>query len=148
MNLSETTKLVRHSAAVAAGSTTITPSAGVDTKGYDSCMFVVAFGAITAGAATSIKVAQSSDDGVADAYSELAGSSVTVPDDGDGKLFYVEVCQSRKRYLKLIVLRATQNVVLDGITAILSDPHDIPTTHETATVGGGKTLATPAEGTA
>ena len=149
MNLSETTKLVRHSAAVAAGATTITPSAGVDMKGFDSCLFVAAFGAIVAGAATSIEVHQSSDDGVTDGYSSLAGSKVTVADDQDGKLAYVDVVQPLKRYVMLVVNRATQNATLDGIVAILSGPKSVPTTHDAASVvAGSKTLPSPAEGTA
>jgi hypothetical protein len=148
MNLSETCKLVRHSGAVAAGSTVITPSAGIDARGFESVLFVAAFGAIVSGAATSIEVHQSSDDGVADAYSALAGSKVTVADDADGKLAFVEIVQPVKRYLKLIVNRATQNATLDGIIAILSGPKTIPTVHDAATVAGGKTLASPAEGVA
>jgi len=147
MNLSKECKLVRHSAAVAAGTSAITPSAGIDMKGFDSCLFVAAFGTITSGAATSIKVQQSSDDGVADGYSDLTGTSVTVLDTYDDKLVYVEVVRPAKRYLKLIVSRATQNAVLDGITAILSGAHDVPTTHDT-TVATGETWIAPAEGTA
>jgi hypothetical protein len=147
INLSKECKIVRHSVAVAAGTSTITPSAAIDTKGYDSCLFIVAFGAITTGAATSIKVQQSSDDAATDAYSDLTGTSVTVLDSYDDKLVYVEVVRPLKRYLKLIVLRATQNSVVDGITAILSGAHDVPTTHDT-TVATGETHITPAEGTA
>jgi hypothetical protein len=146
MNLSETCKLVRHSAAVAAGATTITPSAGVDTKGFDSCMFVAAFGAIVSGGAVSIEIHQSGDDGVADPYSALAGSKVTVADDQDGKLAYVEIVQPTKRYLKCIVNRATQNATLDSIVAILSGPKVLPTVHDAASVAAGETHPSPAEG--
>lgn len=147
INLSTDCKLVRHSNAVAAGATVITPSAGIDTKGFDNCLFIAALGAIVAGAATSIEVHQSSDDGVADAYGALLGSKVTIADTGDNQLFYVEVIRPRKRYLKLIVNRATQNATLDGIIAILSDAKHIATTHDT-TVGGGETHVSPDEGTA
>jgi len=148
MNLSETCKLVRHSAAVAAGSTVITPSAGVDCKGFDAVMFVAAFGAIVSGAATSIEIHQSSDDGVADAYSALAGSKVTVADDADGKLAFVEIVQPSKRFLKLIVNRATQNATLDSVVAILSGPSRVPTTHDAGSVAAGETHPSPSEGTA
>lgn len=147
INLSKECKLIRHSVAVAAGTSTITPSAGVDTKGFDSVLFVVAFGAIVTAAVTSIKVQQSSDDGVADGYSDLTGTSVTVLDSYDDKLVYVEVVRPLKRYLKLLVLRATQNATVDGIVAILSGAHDVPTTHD-STVATGETWAYPAEGTA
>ena len=148
LNLSKDAKLVRHSAAVAAGATAITPSAGVDCKGFDGCLFIAAFGAIVSGAVTSVKVQQSDDDGVADGFSDLAGTSVTVADDADGKLVYVDVVRPRKRYLKMIVSRGTQNATLDGITAVLYDPKVAPTTHDAATVAGGETHVSPAEGTA
>jgi hypothetical protein len=148
ITLSQETKLQRHSNAVAAGSTVITPSAGIDMKGFDSCLFVVAFGAIVSGAATSIEVHQSSDDGVADGYSALLGSKVTVADDQDNKLAYVEIVRPAKRYVKCIVNRATQNATVDGIVAILSNGKKAPTTHDSTTVVGGETWSTPAEGTA
>ncbi|MBZ5638515.1 MAG: hypothetical protein LAO51_07105 [Acidobacteriia bacterium] len=148
MNLSKECKLIRHNNAVAAGQTTITPAAGIDMKGFDTCLFIVAFGAITTGAATSVKVQQSSDDGVADGYSDLTGTSVTVADDQDNKLCYVEVARPLKRYLKLLVLRATQDSVVDGIFAILGGAHEIPTTHSTTVMAASETHISPAEGTA
>lgn len=148
MNLSKEVKLLRHSNAVAAGTSDITPSAGVDTKEFEGCMFVVEFGEITADAVTSIKVQQSDDNGVADAYSDLAGTAVAVADSADNKVFYVDIYRPRKRYLKLIVDRATQNAVLDSILALLYGPRKLPTTHDSATVGGGETHASPDEGTA
>ncbi|MBI4586967.1 MAG: hypothetical protein HY717_23390 [Planctomycetes bacterium] len=148
-NLTKNTKLIRHSNAVAAGVTTITPSAGVDMKGFDSCTFIAALGAIVAGAATSVEVHQSSDDGVADAYGSLLGSKVTVADDQDNKLVFVEVTRPQKRYLKLIVNRATQNATLDGIVAVLSGPQAAPPTHDSTTVlAGSKLMHAPPEGTA
>lgn len=146
--LSHESKLVRHSNAVAAGATVITPSAGIDTRGFDGCMFIAALGAIVAGAVTSVEVHQSDDDGVADAYSALLGTKVTVADDADNKLAYVDVKQPRKRYVKLIVNRATQNATLDGIVALLYGPKGVPCTHDAATVAGGETHLAPAEGTA
>jgi len=148
MNLSKMTKITRHNNAVAAGTTDITPSAGIDMQNFEGCLFQVLFGAITAGAATSIKVQQSDDDGVADAYSDLEGTSVTVADDDDNQIFWVDVYRPQKRYLKLIVDRGTQNAVLDGIVAMQYGPRKLPTTHDATTVGGGELHASPDEGTA
>lgn len=147
MNLSKETKIVRHSNAVAVGTAAVTPSAGVDMKGFDNCMFVVAFGTITDGP-PSIKVQQSSDDGVADGYSDLTGTSVAVANSDDNKLAVVEVARPAKRYLKLIVTRGgATGCVLDGIVAILSGPKHVPITLDT-TVAASETHVTPAEGTA
>lgn len=148
MNLSSMVKLTRHNVAAAAATTDVTPTAGIDMQGFLGCLFAVAFGAITGSAVTSIKVQQSSDDGVADGYSDVEGTSVPVPDDGDNKIFYVDVYRPTKRYLKLIVDRGTQNAVVDDITAIQYGPIKLPTTHDSATVGGGETHAGRPEGTA
>ncbi len=146
LNFSKEVKIVRHSNAVAAGSSVITPSAGVDTQGFRGCCFVAAFGTLTAGAVTSIEVHQSSDDGVADAYGALLGTLVSIADDQDNELLYVEVLNPQKRYLKLVVNRATQNAVLDGIVAFLFNPYIVPVT-QPATIAG-ELHVSPAEGTA
>lgn len=148
MNLSKMTKITRHSVAVAAGSTAITPSGAIDMANFEGVMFMASFGAITAGAVTSIKIQQSDDDGASDAYSDLEGTSITVADDADDKVFYVDVFKPEKRYVKMIVSRATQNAVLDSILAMQYGPRKLPTIHDSTTVGGGEFHASPAEGTA
>lgn len=146
--LSEAVKTVRHNGAAAAGTTDVDPSNGVDTAGFQAVQFEVAFGAITAGAVTSIKAQQSSDDGDSDAYSDIAGTSITVADDDDGKVFILDIRNPTKRYVKCYVDRGTQNAVLEGITAHLYDPTEsLPITQD-STVGGVERHVTPAEGTA
>ena len=146
--LFETVKMVRHSNAVAAGTTVITPSAGVDTQGFDHVTFQALFGTITAGAATSIEVHQSDDDGDTDAYSALEGTNVTVADDDDNKIAVVEVIRPAKRYLKLVVNRATQNAVLDGIVALLSGAKVHPVTQDSTVIAASEIHVSPEEGTA
>lgn len=148
MNLSKNSKITRHSNAVAAGTSDITPANGIDMQNFEGCLFMVPFGAITANAVTSIKVQQSSDDGSADAYTDLLGTGVTVEDDDDNQVFWIDVYRPRERYLKLIVLRGTENAVIDGIIALQYGPRLKPTTHDSTTVGGGELHASPAEGTA
>ena len=137
----------RVSNAVAAGTTTITSSA-VDMSGFGGVTFLVPFGAITANAVTSCKVQQSSDDGGSDAYSDLEGSSVTVADDQDNLVCVVEVHKPIKRYLKLIVSRATQNAVVDGIIALKYDPRTQPVTQGATVMAASEQSASPDEGTA
>jgi hypothetical protein len=141
------TKLIRVSGAVAAGSADITNLAGIDTAGFDSAIFLVAMGAITAGAATSIKLQQSSDDGSVDAYSDIAGTSLTIPDTGDNKLWVLEVIRPTKQWIKLYIARATQTSVVEAAIAILGGAHDKPIT-QPASVGGSELHVSPLEGTA
>jgi hypothetical protein len=111
-------------------------------------MFVVAFGAITATAVTSIKLQQSSDDGAGDAFADIAGTAVTVADDDDNKLVYLDIQHQTERYLRVVVDRGTANAVVDGIVAIQYGPANAPVTHDATTVVGGEYHYGPAEGTA
>ena len=146
MNLSKNTKLTRVSNAVAAGTTDIN-STVIDMQNFEGVQFLVAFGAITAGAVTSIKVQQGAQSDLSDA-ADLEGTAVAVADDDDNKLFYLDVFRPRERYVRLVVDRETQNAVLDGIFAQQYGPRTMPTIHDSTTVGGGETHASPAEGTA
>ena len=86
--------------------------------GWEGVTFLVPLGAIVGGAVTSIKVQQSSDDGGSDDYTDVSGSAVTIADTDDDKLKYIDVLRPGKRYLKLIVSRATQNATIGGVIAI------------------------------
>ncbi len=146
LGLLKNTKIVRHNNGAAAGTTTITPSAGVDMQGFNSAMFLVLLGALTDTTVPSIKIQQSDDDGVADGYSDLAGTAYAVTDADDNKVIAVEILRPTKRYLKLILARATANAVLDGILCILGNPiGPLPITQTTL---GNEVHVTPAEGTA
>ena len=147
MQLGKNSKLTRHSNAVAAGTSTITPGSGIDMQNFESCLFMILWGAIVSGGVQSVEAHQSSDDGGSDAYTALLGSKVTVTDTDDNKITYVDVVKPRERYLKLIVNRATQNATVDGIIAIQYGPRKMPITQD-STVSGGETHVSPAEGTA
>jgi hypothetical protein len=125
------TKMFRHIGPTAAGATDITPSAGVNCTGADGVLFTAAFGAITAGAVTSLQAEASNDDGVADAYATIAGTSVPVLDTHDGKLVCLDISRPPKAYVRCVVKRATQNAVLDLLTAQVYDFRTNPVTQGT-----------------
>lgn len=143
--LLDVTKTVRHNNGAVAGTSTITPSDGIDMQGYNSCKFDVLLGAITSTGVPAIKVQQSDDDGVADAYSDLAGTAFAATDADSNKIISVEIVRPLKRYLKLILTRTTANVVLDGIIATLFNAQSGPITHVSI---GNEQHVSPAEGTA
>lgn len=134
--------------AVAAG-TSVQNSSSVDMQGFDAVTFVALFGTISASAVTAIKVQQSDDDGGADDWTDLAGtlSTVMTPTTDNNKVLAVEVVRPTKRYLRLVVNRATGNAVIDGVFALKTHPRVSPVTHDT-TVLGVEVHAGPAEGTA
>lgn len=144
-NLTKDAKLSRVSNAVAAGTTTIN-STSIDMQNFESATFIVAFGAIVAGAVTSIKVQQSSDNGSSDAWADLTGTSVSVADTDDNGLKFVEIARPRERYVRCVVSRATQNATVDGIVAIQTNAREMPVTHASGVAG--ELHVSPAEGTA
>lgn len=146
MQLSKHVKLQRVENAVAAGTTAVETDV-VDVAEFEGVLFVIAMGAITAGAVTSAKAQQGAASDLSDA-ADLEGTSVTIADDADNKLVYVDVKNPRERYVRCVVSRATQNAVIDGITAILYGPRVVPTTHDSATVATGESHVAVAEGTA
>lgn len=140
-------KIVRHNNGAAAGTSTITPGAGIDMQGFNHCLFLVLLGTITATGVPAIKIQQSDDDGSTDAYSDLEDTAYAVTDAEDDEIIAVEIIRPTKRYLKLILTRTTANVVLDGILAILGGAQSHPVT-QPATINGAEVHVSPAEGTA
>ena len=147
--LTEEAKIVRHSNAVAAGTSDISPSNGIDCQGFSAVQFEVSFGAIVATAATSIKLQQSTVvDGTGDAFTDIAGTSQTVADSDDNKVFSVDLRNPEERFIRCVVLRGTANATLDGITAHLYEPHKLPVAQDDSTLGGNELHVSPVAGTA
>lgn len=138
-------KFTRISNAVAAGTTDVECTA-IDMQGFESVVFGIMVGAITANAVTGAHVQQSSDNGVADAFSDLAGTAVSIADDDDNGMVLVEVVKPQKRYVKLIIDRATQNAVVDGAFALQYNGRKEPVTQPVSIVATGVTYS-PEEGT-
>jgi hypothetical protein len=137
-NLYTAVKAQRVSNAVAAGTTLITPGAGVNVTGFQGVMFLFSFGTLTAGAVTSVKVQESNDGGVLDAYTDILGSHFTVPQaTGSNQVFWIDVFRPNRSWVLPLVSRGTANAVLDSILALLYGPNNVPTVHDVTTVGGG-----------
>jgi len=131
------------SAGIAAGSTD-SQSSSVDMQGYEGCKIYTCFGAIVAGAVTSVEIQTSSDDST---FNDLAGSSVTVADDDDDDVVIHDIYRPLERYLRVDVNRATQNATVDYILAVRYGSIKSPATDD-ATVISKEIHASPAEGTA
>lgn len=150
-NLTKATKTIRLKPdasgwTVVAGTSNVNSDI-VDTAGFDGVRFIVGFGAITSGAATSIKVQQGAAAAMGDA-ADLAGTSVTVGDTDDNKIAISEIIRPLERYLRVSTLRATQNSVIDFALVELFRAASEPVTQDTVTLIAPETWASPAEGTA
>ena len=143
MNLSKNVKITRIATAQAAGTGAIN-SDSVDMQGFEGVLFVVSLGTVVSGAATSINAAQSADDS---SFADLLGSSVTIADDDDDELKYLDIYQPGDRWVRLEVARATQNSTIDSVVAYQYSPLKAPVTQPTGTEGEFHGPAT-AEGTA
>jgi len=146
MQLGNDVKITRVNNAAVAGSTDI-EATGVDMSGFDGVLFIAAVGTLTATQVTSLHAQQSDDDGSADAYSDLIGSSVGAMADGDSnKLLVLDVRNPQKRWVRPVLDRATANAVLDGIVAIQYAARARPSV-QPASVSKFKAVVGPAEGT-
>lgn len=131
--------------AIAAGITDLT-SESVDTAGFDGVRFLIGFGAIVAGAVTSVKAQESTAAGTG--QSDLAGSAQTVGDTDDDKVVIIDIYRPQERYVNTIIDRGTQNATIDFVIAELYDKNGkLPITQD-ATVLGSEKFASPDEGTA
>lgn len=138
------TKFTRVSNAEAAATTDIN-STGVDMVGYESVLFAVHFGTITAGAVTSVKAQQGADN--SSDWEDLEGTAITVADDDDNGIVLLEIVKPQDRYVRCVVDRGTQNAVVDAITALQYNTRKQPVT-QPASVVGHEAHYSPDEGTA
>ncbi len=147
MSLAKNTQPQRIMDGVVAGTSDQTSDA-VDRAGYDGVMFIGLLGTLTSGHATSMKIQQSSDDGGSDAYADLLGTGSGALAEGDSdQMIVIDIVRPLERYLKAILLRGTQNAVIDGIVAIPYNAKVTPTAQH-STVAKLEVHASPAEGTA
>ncbi len=115
--LTEKYRLTKVSVATVAGTGAIN-SDSVDMQadgGWDGVFFYTTVLAITAGAATSINLAQSANDS---SFADLEGTGVTIAADDDNETFGVDLQHAGDRYVRLEVARATQNSAFGEIYAM------------------------------
>lgn len=146
LQLGKNTKITRVKASAVAGTSDINSDI-IDMANYEGVLFIVALGAITSGAVTSIKGQQGAASSMSDA-ADLVGTGVTIADTDDDKVVWLDIKNPQERYVRCVLDRGTQNAVLDGIIAIQYGPRKAPTTHDATTVLGGEAHVSPAEGTA
>jgi hypothetical protein len=126
----------------AAGTSTLT-SAAVDMAGYEGAVCFAKFG--TAAADNTLKAQQSSDDGSADAYADLLGTSVGVG--ASDETVFLDIKKPRERYLKFLALRGT-STTLEYMIVFKYGARSLPVDNTTAGTIHGEQHVSPAEGTA
>lgn len=78
--------------------------AGIDCRGFDEALIVVAAGAVTGSGSHVFKVQESGDNAVADAYADVASAAFTaITADNDNTVYVGRVnLRERQRYLRVV----------------------------------------------
>lgn len=128
----------------AAGTSAITGSV-LDLSQAEGALILVRFGAITSGAVTSIKFQHGDASDLSDA-ADVTGTSQTIADTDDEKIFYIDISKPTKRYGRLYVSRATQNAVVSSAVAVIYGERSQPVTQPSGV--SGEAFASAVSGTA
>lgn len=143
--LSDNVKITKVADQATAATSTVT-SAAVDMAangGWDGVMFLTSYG--TAAADNLIKAQQSSDDGSADAYADIAGSEINGGASDEDQV--LDIFQPQERYVKCLAQRGTSSTSGD-IWAIQYRGRSLPVTNTVSGTIVVQQLNRPAEGTA
>ena len=139
----------RISIAIAASSRTAGQTgingAALDMQGYEGAVAIIEMGTLASTAVTSIKWQQSDTTTSAD-FSDLEGTGIDIADDDDDKIFVSELYKPTKRYVRIVVARATANATLRAATYIQYKARSAPVTQGTDVTT--ELSVGPAEGTA
>lgn len=113
-------KITKAKAATAAGQTTVYSSI-IDMQGFEGVTFIVTVLAITSGGVQSIKL-QEDTDSAGGTMADLTGTAITIADDDDNQTFAIELFRPFKRYVRLGIVRGTQDSAFGEVYAIQSLP--------------------------
>jgi hypothetical protein len=145
--LSDDVKIDRVVDATAAGTTDVNGT-GLSMAGYDGIMFIALLGTLTATQVTALHAQQSSDDGSADAYTDIEGSATDpLGDDDDNDMLVLDIFRPQEAYVRPVVDRATANAVIDGVIAIRYKATNRPVVQGARVIEHVK-IADPVAGTA
>jgi len=108
---------------------------GQDVAGYEQLLAVVNVGLATTGNVT-IKLQESSDNGVEDAYADITSATTgAVGPTGDEEPYLIDVNLSeRERYMRAVATVAGGGTVLTGVTFVLARGRHLPPTQDNTVV--------------
>lgn len=139
--LSTDTKKTRVINATAAGTTTVNGTA-IDMQDFEGVEFTACIGTLTAGQQTVLKAQQSADGSTN--WTDITGAAQpptgVMPDADSNKMLVLDVYRPQVRYIRAVVVRATQNAVIDSVVADQYGAKKKPTTNDATTTSGTKTF--------
>lgn len=136
LNLLNDIKVIPVEPYASAATSTLTTDV-VDTQGFDSIAFIAYIGDATSGATitltgktnTASSTSSPTPVTLADTVAYTAGAS-----DADDKVMILDLHKPRDRYVFATLTRADQNVVLNGIIAVLYNAHQLPVTQHASVI--------------
>jgi len=144
-SLKEAVEIDRIKIKVAAGQATTTSDV-VDMSAFESVMFLIALGTVTATGICTAKIQQSDASG--SGFADLEGSSIVSTGTGSSnKIMQMELINPQKRYLKVVAVTSVANVEIDSIVAHKFGAKKVPITAN-ADIDVAEQNIAPAEGTA
>ena len=140
--LSDEVKLTKVANHTTSGTTAVT-SSSVDMAGFTGALFFTSFG--TAAANNTLVAQQSSDDGSADAYADLEGTSVSAGTSDED--VWIDLINPQKRYLLVVATPAGTSTV-ESIWCLQYGARAVPQDNTTTGTITGEQHNYPDEGTA
>lgn len=134
-------------APIVAGTDDTTNTTTIDMQGYDSIEWVTNVGTITATGTLNVKIQSGALANMNDA-ADLLDTNQALDDTDDDRLMIHDMHRPRERYVRLVLIRATANVVINSVQARLYNAKDKPVTQDTSHVASSEFSNAPGEGTA
>ena len=131
-NLVSRAKILKCFGYQAASTTAITAASEVDMKGFEACTFILTLGTMVNLSSVTATVYHGNTSG--DLSASVAASGAVISDGTDGTQIVIEVVKPLYRYLRLGVVIAAQNTVVENIIAIVTGPRDEPVTQDDAVI--------------
>lgn len=119
----------------------------LDMAGYEGVMVMVKFAVIAAGAATVIKMQQDTAVG-GGTMADLLGTSVTVADDDDNQIFWIDLYRPLERYVRLVIDKDAANATAESAVYFQYGPRTRPVDNNITDLVTGELHVSPAQGTA
>lgn len=138
---------VRRALDIVAAAAADRTGAAFDMQDHDAVLVLVLFDTIAAGATPKLKLQQAVDSAFTTPL-DLAGTSWTVADDDDDKVFAYALIRPTKQYVRVYVDKDGTNNTVEGAIYV-GIPKLAPADNTaTASLKGLKEFVSPAEGTA
>ena len=120
-------------------------SSAIDMANYEGALAIIPIGVSAANGVVTAHLEQSSDNAVADDYTDVEGSAVTGTN-ADNTELVIDLAKASKRYVKVIVVTATGNSEIGPVLVLKYGPSKMPVV-QGSNITDSALLAGPAEGT-